>query len=90
MAQEYLRHYKALVQLNAGKVHAGLRSTLSKDLVPDPSSALEASLKCRSSGKSMGAAGTERWQAKDCGRQITDKPPKRHGDLEGPAVAFAS
>jgi glycosyltransferase involved in cell wall biosynthesis len=35
MAQEYLRHYKALVQPNAGEVHTGLRSTLPKGSVPD-------------------------------------------------------
>lgn len=35
MAQEYLRHYKALGKPNAGEVHAGLRSTLSKDSVPE-------------------------------------------------------
>jgi glycosyltransferase involved in cell wall biosynthesis len=35
MAQEYLRHYKALVQPNADEVHTGLRSTLPKGSVPD-------------------------------------------------------
>jgi glycosyltransferase involved in cell wall biosynthesis len=35
MAQEYLRHYEALVQPNAGEVHAGIRSALSKHSVSD-------------------------------------------------------
>jgi hypothetical protein len=35
MAQEYLRHYEALVQPNAGKVQTGVRSTLSNDSVSD-------------------------------------------------------
>src|SRR5438552_1210740 len=29
----------------------------------------------------------ERWQAEDCGRQMTDKHPKRPGDLKGPLFA---
>jgi glycosyltransferase involved in cell wall biosynthesis len=35
MAQEYLRHYKALVQPNAGEVHAGIRAALSEGPVSD-------------------------------------------------------
>jgi glycosyltransferase involved in cell wall biosynthesis len=35
MAQEYLRHYKVLGKPNAGQVHAGIRSALSKGSVSD-------------------------------------------------------
>jgi glycosyltransferase involved in cell wall biosynthesis len=35
MAQEYLRHYTALVQPDVSEVHSGLRSTLSKDSVSE-------------------------------------------------------
>jgi hypothetical protein len=35
MAQEYVRHYEALSELNAGEAHAGYRPALSKNSVPD-------------------------------------------------------
>jgi glycosyltransferase involved in cell wall biosynthesis len=36
MAQEYLRHYEALSELNAGEAHAaGQRPALSKNSAPD-------------------------------------------------------